>query len=83
VEEDEKPEEGEEPKPEGETKKKKKTVTEKYWDWELANETKPIWPGLPMRQQGDARCIERETFPSGSGRRMVMIWLSLSAPPRI
>ncbi|RRT35352.1 hypothetical protein B296_00045609 [Ensete ventricosum] len=24
-------------------KKKKKTVTEKYWDWELANETKPIW----------------------------------------
>lgn len=28
--------------PEGE-KKKTKTVTEKYWDWELANETKPIW----------------------------------------
>lgn len=27
----------------GEKKKKKKTVTEKYWDWELANETKPIW----------------------------------------
>jgi len=24
-------------------KKKTKTVTEKYWDWELANETKPIW----------------------------------------
>lgn len=23
--------------------KKKKTKTEKYWDWELANETKPIW----------------------------------------
>jgi hypothetical protein len=27
----------------GEKKKKMKTVTEKYWDWELANETKPIW----------------------------------------
>lgn len=27
----------------GEKKKKKKTITEKYWDWELANETKPIW----------------------------------------
>ncbi|XP_077237658.1 chaperone protein htpG family protein [Tasmannia lanceolata] len=41
VEEEEEPKEGEEVKPEGE--KKKKTVTEKYWDWELANETKPIW----------------------------------------
>lgn len=39
VEEDVEPKEGEE-KPEGE---KKKTVTEKYWDWELTNETKPIW----------------------------------------
>ncbi|OVA09393.1 hypothetical protein BVC80_8749g12 [Macleaya cordata] len=26
----------------GEKKMKKKTVTKKYWDWELANETKPI-----------------------------------------
>ncbi|XP_040374294.1 heat shock protein 90-5, chloroplastic isoform X3 [Rosa chinensis] len=41
VEEEEEPKEGEERKPEGE--KKKKTITEKYWDWELANETKPIW----------------------------------------
>ncbi|XP_004297188.1 PREDICTED: heat shock protein 83 [Fragaria vesca subsp. vesca] len=41
VEEEEEPKEGEEVKPEGE--KKKKTITEKYWDWELANETKPIW----------------------------------------
>ncbi|KAL6190211.1 hypothetical protein ACLB2K_036609 [Fragaria x ananassa] len=41
VEEEEEPKEGEEAKPEGE--KKKKTITEKYWDWELANETKPIW----------------------------------------
>jgi heat shock protein beta len=23
--------------------KKTKTITEKYWDWELVNETKPIW----------------------------------------
>nr|QBA88869.1 heat shock protein 90-5 [Haloxylon ammodendron] len=44
VEEEEEPKEGEE-KPEGE--KKKKTVTEKYWDWELANETKPIWMRSP------------------------------------
>jgi hypothetical protein len=25
------------------TKKKTKTVVEKYWDWELTNETQPIW----------------------------------------
>lgn len=24
-------------------KKKTKKVIEKYWDWELTNETKPIW----------------------------------------
>ncbi|KAL6844838.1 hypothetical protein ACP4OV_025497 [Aristida adscensionis] len=30
-----------------EKKKKKKTITEKYWDWELANETKPIWMRNP------------------------------------
>ncbi|CAD6264487.1 unnamed protein product [Miscanthus lutarioriparius] len=45
-EEDEEPKEGEEAT-EGEKKKKKKTVTEKYWDWELANETKPIWMRNP------------------------------------
>lgn len=39
VEEDEPVKEGEE----GEPKKKKTTKTEKYWDWELANETKPLW----------------------------------------
>ncbi|KNA14006.1 hypothetical protein SOVF_111400 [Spinacia oleracea] len=38
--EEEEPKEGAE-KPEDE--KKKKTVSEKYWDWELTNETKPIW----------------------------------------
>ncbi|XP_077213208.1 heat shock protein 90-6, mitochondrial-like [Tasmannia lanceolata] len=26
-----------------EKKKKTKTVVERYWDWELSNETKPIW----------------------------------------
>lgn len=30
----------------GEKKKTKKTKTEKYWDWELTNETKPIWVSL-------------------------------------
>ncbi|WZZ01872.1 hypothetical protein YC2023_074200 [Brassica napus] len=40
VEEEEPAKEGEE---EGEPKKKKTTKTEKYWDWELANETKPLW----------------------------------------
>ncbi|KAJ3675265.1 hypothetical protein LUZ60_004307 [Juncus effusus] len=33
---------------EGEEKKKKtKTVVEKYWDWELTNETQPIWLRSP------------------------------------
>nr|GEY18553.1 heat shock protein 90-5, chloroplastic [Tanacetum cinerariifolium] len=42
VEEEEEPKEGEETQQEGE-KKKNKTNTKKYWDWKLANETKPIW----------------------------------------
>ncbi|KAL3654334.1 hypothetical protein CASFOL_004015 [Castilleja foliolosa] len=46
VEEEEEPKEGEEV-PEGEKKMTKKTKTEKYWDWELANETKPIWMRSP------------------------------------
>lgn len=38
----------------GDVKKTKKTKTEKFWDWELGNETKPIWVslsyiGVPMR----------------------------------
>ncbi|XP_062194431.1 heat shock protein 90-5, chloroplastic-like isoform X2 [Phragmites australis] len=45
VEEEEESKEGEEAT-EGE-KKRKKTITEKYWDWELANETKPIWMRNP------------------------------------
>ncbi|AQK58130.1 Heat shock protein 90-5 chloroplastic [Zea mays] len=50
VEEDEEPKEVEEATKayfdiQGE--KKKKTITEKYWDWELANETKPIWMRNP------------------------------------
>ncbi|KAJ8640202.1 hypothetical protein MRB53_016896 [Persea americana] len=51
VEEEEPPKEGEEAKPEG--AKKKKTVTEKYWDWELANETKPIWMRNPKEVEKD------------------------------
>ncbi|KAJ6831342.1 heat shock protein 90-5, chloroplastic [Iris pallida] len=50
VEEEEEPKEGEEAKPEGE---KKKTVTEKYWDWELTNETKPIWMRNPKEVEKD------------------------------
>uniref|UniRef100_A0A0E0LW75 Histidine kinase/HSP90-like ATPase domain-containing protein n=1 Tax=Oryza punctata TaxID=4537 RepID=A0A0E0LW75_ORYPU len=45
VEEDEETKEGDEAK-ESE-QKKRKTITEKYWDWELANETKPIWMRSP------------------------------------
>ncbi|OVA16877.1 Heat shock protein Hsp90 family [Macleaya cordata] len=52
VEEEEEPKEGEE-KEEGEKKMKKKTVTEKYWDWELANETKPIWMRTPKEVEKD------------------------------
>ncbi|MBA0711356.1 hypothetical protein Golax_010550 [Gossypium laxum] len=57
VEEEEPPKEGEE-NPEVtvpllfdiiEVKKKKTTKTEKYWDWELANETKPIWGEVEFR----------------------------------
>lgn len=51
VEEEEEPKEGEEAKPEGEKKKTKKTKTEKYWDWELTNETKPIWMRNPKEVQ--------------------------------
>ncbi|XP_020581874.1 heat shock protein 90-5, chloroplastic [Phalaenopsis equestris] len=54
VEEEEEKKEGEEAKPEGE-KKKTKSVTEKYWDWELANETKPIWMRNPKE-------VEKEEY---------------------
>ncbi|KAK7307015.1 hypothetical protein VNO77_39701 [Canavalia gladiata] len=53
VEEEEEPKEGEEPKAEGEKKVVKKTKTEKYWDWELANETKPIWMRNPKEVEKD------------------------------
>ncbi|XP_047961013.1 heat shock protein 90-5, chloroplastic-like [Salvia hispanica] len=54
VEEGEEPKEGEEV-PEGEKKKVKKTKTEKYWDWELTNETKPIWMRNPKE-------VEKEQY---------------------
>ncbi|KAK4841279.1 hypothetical protein QYF36_002046 [Acer negundo] len=57
VEEEEEPKEGEE-QPEGEKKKKKTTKTEKYWDWELANETKPIW----MRNSKEVEKEEYQEF---------------------
>ncbi|KAM7484472.1 hypothetical protein LguiA_000481 [Lonicera macranthoides] len=52
VEEEEEPKEGEEV-PEGGKKKTKKSKTEKYWDWELANETKPIWMRSPKEVEKD------------------------------
>ncbi|KAL5078873.1 hypothetical protein RYX36_007294 [Vicia faba] len=58
VEEEEEPKEGEEPKAEGDVKKTKKTKTEKYWDWELGNETKPIW----MRSSKDTEKEEYDEF---------------------
>uniref|UniRef100_A0A9I9DYR7 Heat shock protein 90-6, mitochondrial n=1 Tax=Cucumis melo TaxID=3656 RepID=A0A9I9DYR7_CUCME len=45
VEVDEEPNEASKDGQDGKTEKKKKTktVVEKYWDWELTNETQPIW----------------------------------------
>ncbi|PIA30896.1 hypothetical protein AQUCO_05300021v1 [Aquilegia coerulea] len=34
-------------------KKKTKTVVERYWDWELTNETKPIWLRNPKEVSTD------------------------------
>ncbi|TYH91406.1 hypothetical protein ES332_A13G113400v1 [Gossypium tomentosum] len=62
VEEEEKPKEGEEEKPEGE-KKKKTTKTKKYWDWELANEAKPIWMRNPKDvEKGEYNEFYKKTF---------------------
>ncbi|XP_062202113.1 heat shock protein 90-6, mitochondrial-like [Phragmites australis] len=36
-----------------EAKKKTKTVVEKYWDWELTNETQPIWLRNPKEVSTD------------------------------
>ncbi|XLR53526.1 hypothetical protein HN51_021782 [Arachis hypogaea] len=44
VEVDEDPAEAKKDEEDGKTEKKKtKTVVERYWDWELINETQPIW----------------------------------------
>ncbi|KAM6548276.1 hypothetical protein CsatB_019952 [Cannabis sativa] len=62
VEEEEEQKEGEE-KAEGEKKMKKTTKTEKYWDWELANETKPIWMRSPKEVQKEEYCeFYKKTF---------------------
>ncbi|KAA8532836.1 hypothetical protein F0562_033047 [Nyssa sinensis] len=63
VEEEEEPKEGEEEKPEGEKKKTKKIKTEKYWDWELANETKPIWMRNPKEvEKEEYHIFYKKTF---------------------
>ncbi|GAB2220627.1 hypothetical protein Droror1_Dr00008289 [Drosera rotundifolia] len=60
VEEEEAPKEGDEVQSGDQDvkKKKKKTVTEKYWDWELVNETKPIW----MRNSKEVQKEEYDEF---------------------
>ncbi|CAN1313059.1 Heat shock protein 90-5, chloroplastic [Linum perenne] len=60
VEEEEKPKEGE---PESEKKMKKTTKTEKYWDYELANETKPIWMRNAKEvEKGEYQEFYKKTF---------------------
>ncbi|KAK2648400.1 hypothetical protein Ddye_015889 [Dipteronia dyeriana] len=52
VEVDEDPAEASKDKQDETTEKKKtKTVVEKYWDWELTNETQPIWLRNPKEVQ--------------------------------
>ncbi|KAK9111680.1 hypothetical protein Scep_019199 [Stephania cephalantha] len=46
-----------------EKKKKTKTVVEKYWDWELTNETKPIWLRTPKEvTTGEYNEFYKKTF---------------------
>ncbi|KAL0311149.1 UNVERIFIED_CONTAM: Heat shock protein 90-6, mitochondrial [Sesamum angustifolium] len=50
VEVDEDPAEASKGEQDGKTEKKKtKTVVERYWDWELTNETQPIWGEVEFR----------------------------------
>ncbi|KAL0396880.1 UNVERIFIED_CONTAM: Heat shock protein 90-5, chloroplastic [Sesamum calycinum] len=63
VEEEEEPKEGEEV-PEGEKKKTKKTKTEKYWDWELANEKQNPYGCAIQRKlkRNNIRNFTKKTF---------------------
>ncbi|GJR46393.1 heat shock protein 90-6, mitochondrial, partial [Tanacetum coccineum] len=45
-----------------EKKKKTKKVVEKYWDWELTNETQPIWLGNP--KEGEVELYVKLVFIS-------------------
>ncbi|GER50463.1 heat shock protein 90 [Striga asiatica] len=72
VEEEEEPKEGEE-KPEEEKKKTKKIKTEKYLDWKLANETKPIWMRNPKE-------VENEQYKNFTGRHLMNFWSHLPTP---
>ncbi|KAK3184508.1 hypothetical protein Dsin_031794 [Dipteronia sinensis] len=46
-----------------EKKKKTKTVVERYWDWELTNETQPIWLRNPKEvQTEDYNEFYKKTF---------------------
>ncbi|XP_022947514.1 heat shock protein 90-6, mitochondrial [Cucurbita moschata] len=60
VEVDEDPTEATKNEQDGKTEKKKKTktVVEKYWDWELTNETQPIW----LRNPKEVSTVEYNEF---------------------
>ncbi|CAN1313055.1 Heat shock protein 90-5, chloroplastic [Linum perenne] len=63
VEEEEKPKEGEPEVCKSEKKMKKTTKTEKYWDYELANETKPIWMRNAKEvEKGEYQEFYKKTF---------------------
>ncbi|MED6215971.1 hypothetical protein PIB30_003173 [Stylosanthes scabra] len=65
VEVDEDPAEAKKDEEDGKTEKKKKTktVVERYWDWELINETQPIWLRNPKEvSKEDYNEFYKKTF---------------------